>query len=219
MCHGAKPEKFSPSSPGAHWHEYTSIIAIEKLINALDPRKSPASSSSSHWSTSLPSEQKVPHVKSHRQQKHEPLLPRQSRPARQTERASFLITNQIVDRCDYLIDYHAARPRPRAFVLTPTGANGKGRARSHLQAMVLAFGLDHIIIWRERPTTRRHCYLDNTASVRGKASIVRRKLVTPGTVESDDRSPSSSTAPSAPCAPSKCFPATLYPHRESGLAR
>ena len=24
----------------------------------------------------------------------------------QTERASFLITKQIVDRCDYLIDYH-----------------------------------------------------------------------------------------------------------------
>jgi len=52
--------------------------------------------------------------------------------------------------------------------------------------MVLAFGLDHIIIWSERPTdpaaTR---YLDNTASVRGKPSIVV-EAGHAGTVETDD---------------------------------
>ena len=52
--------------------------------------------------------------------------------------------------------------------------------------MVLAFGLDHIIIWRDRPTdpaaTR---YLDNTASVRGKPSIVVEAGYA-GTVEADD---------------------------------
>ena len=52
--------------------------------------------------------------------------------------------------------------------------------------MVLAFGLDHIIIWRERPTdlvaTR---YLDNTASVHGKPSIVV-EAGHAGTVDSDD---------------------------------
>jgi len=52
--------------------------------------------------------------------------------------------------------------------------------------MVLAFGLDHIIIWRERPSdpaaTR---YLDNTASVRGKPSIVV-EAGHAGTVETDD---------------------------------
>lgn len=52
--------------------------------------------------------------------------------------------------------------------------------------MVLAFGLDHIIIWRDRPTdlaaTR---YLDNTATARGKPSIVV-EAGHAGTVESDD---------------------------------
>ena len=52
--------------------------------------------------------------------------------------------------------------------------------------MVLAFGLDHIIIWRDRPSdpaaTR---YLDNTASVRGKPSIVV-EAGHAGTVDSDD---------------------------------
>jgi predicted deacylase len=52
--------------------------------------------------------------------------------------------------------------------------------------MVLAFGLDHIIIWHERPTdpaaTR---YLDNTASVHGKPSIVV-EAGHAGTTETDD---------------------------------
>ena len=51
---------------------------------------------------------------------------------------------------------------------------------------MLAFGLDHIIIWRERPSdpaaTR---YLDNTASVHGKPSIVV-EAGHAGTTETDD---------------------------------
>ena len=52
--------------------------------------------------------------------------------------------------------------------------------------MVLAFGLDHIIIWRDRPTdlsaTR---YLDNTSAARGKPSIVVEAGYA-GIVEADD---------------------------------
>jgi len=52
--------------------------------------------------------------------------------------------------------------------------------------MVLAFGLDHIIIWRDRPTdlaaTR---YLDNTSTARGKPSIVVEAGYA-GTVDEDD---------------------------------
>ena len=52
--------------------------------------------------------------------------------------------------------------------------------------MVLAFGLDHIIIWRDRPTdlsaTR---YLDNTSTARGKPSIVV-EAGSPAIVEADD---------------------------------
>src|SRR5215469_5106265 len=52
--------------------------------------------------------------------------------------------------------------------------------------MVLAFGLDHIIIWRDRPTdlAATRC-LDNTSTARGKASIVVEAGYA-GTVEADD---------------------------------
>jgi predicted deacylase len=104
----------------------------------------------------------------------------------QTERASFLITKQIVDRCDYLIDYHGGDldESLRSYAYwAPTGKEAQDRVS---KAMVLAFGLDHIIIWRDRPTdlgaTR---YLDNTSTARGKPSIVVEAGYA-GTVDEDD---------------------------------
>lgn len=71
---------------------------------------------------------------------------------RQTERVSFPITKEVVDRCDYLIDYHGGdldeSLRPYAY-WAPTGKQNQDRVSKE---MVLAFGLDHIIIWRDRPT-------------------------------------------------------------------
>jgi uncharacterized protein len=104
----------------------------------------------------------------------------------QTERASFLITKQVVDRCDYLIDYHGGdldeSLRPYAY-WAPSGKETQDRISKQ---MVLAFGLDHIIIWRDRPTdlsaTR---YLDNTSTARGKPSIVVEAGYA-GIVEADD---------------------------------
>jgi predicted deacylase len=104
----------------------------------------------------------------------------------QTERASFLITKQVVDRCDYLIDYHGGdldeSLRPYAY-WAPTGKETQDRISKE---MVLAFGLDHIIVWRDRPTdlgaTR---YLDNTSTARGKPSIVVEAGYA-GIVDADD---------------------------------
>jgi predicted deacylase len=104
----------------------------------------------------------------------------------QTERASFLITKQIVDRCDYLIDYHGGdldeSLRPYAY-WAPTGKEAQDRISKE---MVLAFGLDHIIIWRDRPTDLNATrYLDNTSTARGKPSIVVEAGYA-GIVEADD---------------------------------
>jgi predicted deacylase len=130
-------------------------------------------------------EQKVPHVNPIDGKSMNRFYPGRG-DGTQTERASFLITKEIIDRCDYLIDFHGGdldeSLRPYAY-WGPTGREEQDRISKQ---MVLAFGLDHIIIWRERPTdpaaTR---YLDNTASVRGKPSIVV-EAGHAGTVESDD---------------------------------
>jgi predicted deacylase len=185
VINGAKPGKTLALISGAHGTEYTSIIAIEKLINALDPAQLTGIVILVPLVNIQSFELKVPHVNPIDNKSMNRFYPGKSN-GTQTERASFLITKQIVDRCDYLIDYHGGdldeSLRPYAY-WGPTGSEEQDRISKQ---MVLAFGLDHIIIWRERPTdinaTR---YLDNTASVRGKASIVV-EAGHAGTVDSDD---------------------------------
>jgi predicted deacylase len=185
VVNGAKPGKTLALVSGAHGTEYVSIIAIEKLIEQLDPAQLSGTVILVPLVNIQSFEQKVPHVNPVDNKSMNRFYP--GKPdGTQTERASYLITAQIVDRCNYLIDYHGGdldeSLRPYAY-WGPTGQE----LQDHIsKEMVLAFGLDHIIIWSERPTdinaTR---YLDNTAAVRGVPSIVV-EAGHAGTVETDD---------------------------------
>jgi len=170
---------------GAHGTEYTSIIALEKLITLLDPSQIAGTVILVPLVNIQSFEQKVPHVNPIDNKSMNRFYPGKA-DGTQTERASFVITKQVVDRCDYLIDYHGGdldeSLRPYAY-WAPTGKEAQDRVSKE---MVLAFGLDHIIIWRDRPTdlsaTR---YLDNTSTARGKPSIVVEAGYA-GVVEADD---------------------------------
>jgi len=185
VIHGAKRGPVLALVSGAHGTEYASIIALEKLIPLLDPAQLSGTVVLLPL-VNIPSfEQKVPHVNPVDNKSMNRFYPGKA-DGTQTERASYLITKQVVDRCDYLIDYHGGdldeSLRPYSY-WAPTGKVEQDRISKE---MVLAFGLDHIIIWRERPSdpaaTR---YLDNTAAVRGKPSIVV-EAGHAGTVETDD---------------------------------
>ena len=185
VVNGAKPGKVLALVSGAHGTEYVSIIAIEKLIAKLDPSELTGTVILVPLVNIASFEQKVPHVNPIDSKSMNRFYPGKA-DGTQTERASYLITKQVVDGCDYLIDYHGGdldeSLRPYAY-WGPTGQP----VQDHIsKEMVLAFGLDHIIIWSERPTDPNATrYLDNTATVRGKPSIVV-EAGHAGTVETDD---------------------------------
>jgi uncharacterized protein len=185
VVNGANPGKVLALVSGAHGTEYVSIIAIEKLISAIDPAQLTGTVILVPLVNIASFEQKVPHVNPVDNKSMNRFYPGKA-DGTQTERASFVITKQIVDRCDFLIDYHGGdldeSLRPYAY-WGPTGHAEQDRISKE---MVLAFGLDHIIIWSERPTDPNATrYLDNTATVRGKPSIVV-EAGHAGTFETDD---------------------------------
>src|SRR5580700_10868958 len=152
LVNGAKPGPVLALVTGAHGTEYVSIIAVEKLIGELDPAQVSGTVILLPLVNIVSFEQKVPHVNPIDNKSMNRFYPGRVE-GTQTERASFLITNQVVDRCDYLIDYHGGdldeSLRPYAY-WSPTGKEVQDRISKE---MVLAFGLDHIIIWRDRPPT------------------------------------------------------------------
>ena len=90
-----------------------------------------------------------------------------------SERIAYAITNQIIERADYLVDLHAGDGneslRPYSY-WSPLGLNA--RADSIAREMALAFGSDHIVVDTARPRdVRASVYTQNTAQLRAKPAI------------------------------------------------
>lgn len=185
VVNGAKQGPVLALVAGAHGTEYASVLAIERLIAEIEPAQISGTVILMPLVNTASFEQKVPHVNPVDGKNMNRFYPGKAG-GTQTERVSYLIAREVVDRSDYLIDFHGGDLDESLRPYTYWGPTGKERQDSVSKAMALAFGLDHIIIWRERPTdpagTR---YLDNTAAVRGKASIVV-EAGHAGTTETDD---------------------------------
>ncbi|HTG87950.1 MAG TPA: M14 family metallopeptidase [Pyrinomonadaceae bacterium] len=185
VIHGAKPGPVLAVVAGSHGTEYTSIIALEKLIAMLNPAEISGTVIVVPLINIQSFEQKVPHVNPVDKKSMNRFYPGKM-DGSQTERASYLITKQVVEQCDHLIDLHGGdldeSLRPYSY-WTKTGNEKQDQIS---REMVLAFGLDHIIISADRPKDPQASrYLENTATTRGKPSITA-EAGHAGTVETDD---------------------------------
>ena len=185
VIHGAKPGPVLALVAGSHGTEYASIIALEKLIALLNP----ADISGTVIVVPLiniPSfEQKVPHLNPVDKKNMNRFYPGKM-DGTQTERASYLMTKQVVEQCDHLIDLHGGDTDESLRTYSYWTKTGNERQDQISREMVLAFGLDHIIISTDRPKDPQASrYLENTATTRGKPSITV-EAGHAGTVETDD---------------------------------
>lgn len=171
VVRGARPGPVLALVSGAHGTEYASIIALEKLITRLPPAEISGTVIIVPLVNLASFEQKVPHVNPVDNKSMNRFYPGKV-DGTQTERVLFAITHQVVDKCDYLIDLHGGdldeSLRPYSY-WAPTGNEKQDRIS---REMVLAFGLDTIILSTDRPKDLNASrYLETTASLRGKPSI------------------------------------------------
>ena len=171
VAHGAKPGPVLAIVSGAHGTEYASIVAVERLIGAVDPAQLSGTLILVPL-VNVPSfERIVPHLNPIDGKNMNRFYPGRM-DGTQTERASFLITKQVVEQADHLIDLHGGdldeSLRPYTY-WTKTGNEAQDRLS---RDMALAFGLDHIVISTDRPKDPAASrYLENTATTRGKPSM------------------------------------------------
>src|SRR6185295_15433308 len=105
VVHGSKPGPVLALVSGAHGTEYASIIALEKLIGLLDPALISGTVIVVPL-VNIPSfEQKIAHVNPVDGKSMNRMYPGKL-DGTQTDRASYLITKQVVEQCDHLIDLH-----------------------------------------------------------------------------------------------------------------
>jgi uncharacterized protein len=154
VVNGSHPGPTLALLAGAHGTEYASIIALMKLAEAADP------STVSGTLIVLPLLnvasflQKVPHLNPVDGKNMNRLYPGKA-DGTQTERALWAITKQVLEKCDYLIDFHGGDldENMRRYSYWPD--TGDQRLDASSRGMVLAFGFDHIIIQHNRPNDAR----------------------------------------------------------------
>lgn len=185
VAHGAKAGPVLALVAGAHGTEYASIIALEKLISAID-----ASQLSGTVIVlpllNVPSFTKVvPHLNPVDGKNMNRMYPGRM-DGTQTDRASLMVTNLVVQQADHLIDFHGGDIDESLRPYSYWNKTGRAAQDAISRGMVLAFGLDHIVISTGRPSDpAASMYLENTATTRGKPSITV-EAGHAGTVEPDD---------------------------------
>lgn len=185
VIHGARPGPVLALVAGAHGTEYASIVALERMIDQLEPARIAGTVIIVPLVNLASFEQRVAHLNPVDGKNMNRFYPG-NMAGTQTERASAVITKEVVEQCDHLIDLHGGDTdeslRPYSY-WTVTGNAAQDRV-SH--EMALAFLLDHIIISTDRPKDPNAShYLENTATTRGKASLTA-EAGHAGTVETDD---------------------------------
>ncbi len=170
VINGAKSGPKLALVAGSHGTEYASIIALERLAQSVD------ASSLSGTLIIVPLinlesfRQKVPHVNPVDGKNMNRLYPGKPN-GTQTERASWAIAKQVVERSDYLIDLHGGDLDENLRKYSYWPKTGKESLDATSQAMVLAFGLDHIII-QNNQSASTSVSISRFAEDSGKPTII-----------------------------------------------
>ena len=185
VIHGAQRGPVLALICGAHGTEYASILAMYQVAEAVKPAQLAGTLVILPLINTASFQQKVPHLNPVDGKNMNRFYP--GKPdGTQTERASYVITRQVIERADYVMDYHGGDLdedlRPYAY----WAKTGNAAMDETTRRMVLAFGLDHIIIQTDRPTDPAASrYADTTAATRGKPAITV-EAGHAGTVEPED---------------------------------
>jgi predicted deacylase len=145
IVNGARPGPTLALVAGAHGTEYASIIALEKLAQIAEPSGLSGALIIVPLVNVASFAQKVPHLNPTDNKNMNRFFPGKA-DGTQTERASWAIAKQVVEKCDYLIDFHGGDLDENLRRYSYWAPTGKEKLDATSRGMVLAFGLDHIIL-------------------------------------------------------------------------
>jgi predicted deacylase len=186
VINGARPGPAMALVAGAHGTEYASVLALQKLSRAVDPAALSGVVVIAPLLNVAAFSQVVPHnnpVDGKNMNRFYPGKP----DGTQTERISWAVTKQVIEKCDYLLDFHGGDLDENLRRYSYWADTGNAALDTTTRGMVLAFGLDHIIIQRNRtpPAPGAAVTITRYSQMIGKPAIAVEAGHS-GTTEADD---------------------------------
>lgn len=171
VVHGAEPGPVLGLVAGNHGYEYPPILALQRLRAILDPAELRGTVVLVHVAN-LPSFLgRTVYTSPVDGQNLNRMYPGKKN-GTVSQRIAHALTTEVIEKSDVVVDLHGGDGNEslRPFVYMPVTGNASLDAR--IEAMVLAFGFDHVVVDRERPTDpARSIYCDRTATSRGKPAM------------------------------------------------
>jgi uncharacterized protein len=171
VVHGARPGPVLALTAGVHGMEYTPILALQRLRARIQPRDLRGTVIMVHVANMPSFLGRTIYYSPVDGKNLNRVFPGKA-DGSLSERIAHLLTREVIDRATHVVDLHCGDGnedlRPYTYWIT-TGQKAVVEAS---REMALAFGLDHIVIDRERPIDpAASVYLSNTAMTRGKPAL------------------------------------------------
>src|SRR5688500_17282443 len=171
VINGAKPGPILALTAGVHGQEYTPVLALQRLRTRIDPATLTGAVIMVHVAN-MPSYLARTIYYSPADGKNLNRVFPGKADGTLSERIAEVITREVIERSTHVVDLHCGDGneslRPYLYWITTGGEKVAEAGRQ----MALAFGMDHIVVDRERPTDpKASVYLSNTAITRGKPAL------------------------------------------------
>lgn len=171
IIHGAAPGPVLALIAGTHGMEYVPIVALQRLRGTIDPQTLRGTILMVHVAN-MPSFLGRTIYYSPADGKNLNRVYPGKADGTLSERIADVITREIITRATHVVDLHCGDGneslRPYSYWIT----TGDPKVAEEGRAMALAFGLDHIVVDRERPLdAAASVYTSNTAVTRGKPAL------------------------------------------------
>ena len=172
VIHGARPGPVVAFVAGSHGTEYSSIVALQRLIPRIDAKALAGTVIIVPIINIASFEQMTPHLNPIDRKSMNGNYPGDAN-GTQSQRALALITSQVVVPADVVVDLHGGdldeNLRPYSYWFR----GGRAVQDSAGLTLALAFGLDHIIVTDVNPAApNAGRSLSSQALVRGKTVLV-----------------------------------------------
>jgi len=171
VIHGTKPGPVLALTAGVHGYEYPPILALQRMRGSIDPGSLAGTVIMVHVAN-LPSFLGRTVYYSPADGKNLNRVFPGDPEGTLSERIADVITRKIIERATHVVDLHCGDGneslRPYSYWIT----TGSPQVADFGKKMALSFGLDDIIVDRERPTDpKASLYLSNTGVTRGKPAL------------------------------------------------
>jgi hypothetical protein len=171
IIHGSSPGPVLALVAGTHGMEYVPIVALQRMRSTIDPKTLRGTVIMVHVANMPSFLGRTIYYSPVDGKNLNRVFPGRA-DGSISERIAEAITREVIGRATHVVDLHCGDGneslRPYLYWIT----TGDPKVAEQGRAMAQAFGLDHIVMDRERPVdAAASVYLSNTAITRGKPAL------------------------------------------------